>query len=170
MSASDALNARTTSTRFPVGVDAALRSAGWKPGQWDIRQAEVWADTLRAYVSPGGHRHSVFPAAVEAWAEFGGLTVPAVSAPGRPQVAPSGVLIDPLQGLHLARTWGDLGSALDTEVAPLGAESTGQGHLAIDALGRVYCVDHTGDYYLGPTIDAALCTVTAGVRPHRLTV
>ncbi|MEU1618530.1 SUKH-3 domain-containing protein [Streptomyces sp. NPDC005722] len=156
------------STRFPVGVDVALRSAGWQPGRWDIRQAEVWADTLRAYASPGGHRHSVFPAAVEAWAEFGGLTVPAVGSPGR-HVAPSTVHIDPLHGLHLARTLGDLGSALETEVAPLGEESAGHGQLAIDAEGRVYCVDHTGDYYLGASIDVALGTLTTGTRPHRLT-
>ncbi|MDX3239932.1 SUKH-3 domain-containing protein [Streptomyces sp. ME03-5709C] len=156
------------STRFPADVDKALRSAGWQPGRWDIRQAEVWADTLRAHVSPGGHRHSVFPAAVEAWAEFGGLTVPAVAAPGR-HVAPNEVHLDPLRGLHLARTLGDLGTALGTEVAPLGEESAGYGHLAIDAEGRVYCVDHTGDYYVGPSIDAAIGALATGTRPHRLT-
>ncbi|WP_431945673.1 SUKH-3 domain-containing protein [Actinacidiphila sp. bgisy167] len=157
-----------TSARFPAGVAAALRSAGWQPGRWDIRQAEVWADTLRAYVSPGGHRHSVFPAAVEAWAEFGGLTVPAAPSPGRP-IAPVAVHVDPLHGLHMARTLGDLGRALETEVAPLGEESAGQGQLAIDAEGRVYCIDHTGDYYMGPSIDAALEALTTGSRPHRLT-
>ncbi|MDX3119814.1 SUKH-3 domain-containing protein, partial [Streptomyces scabiei] len=66
---------RTSTTRFPVPVDAALRAAGWQPGRWDIKQAEIWADTLRDHTSPAGHRHAVFPAAVEAWAEFGGLTV-----------------------------------------------------------------------------------------------
>ncbi|MBB1247311.1 SUKH-3 domain-containing protein, partial [Streptomyces durbertensis] len=63
----------TVTTRFPAAVDAALRAAGWQPGRWDIRQAEIWADTLRAHTSPSGHLHHVFPAAVEAWAEFGGL-------------------------------------------------------------------------------------------------
>lgn len=63
---------RTATDRFAVAVDAALRKAGWRPGRWDIRQAEMWADALRAHVSPAGHRHTVFPAAVEAWAEFGG--------------------------------------------------------------------------------------------------
>ncbi|MFF3148686.1 SUKH-3 domain-containing protein, partial [Streptomyces sp. NPDC057927] len=60
-------------SRFPVPVDAALRSAGWQPGRWDIKQAEYWADALRSHESSAGHRHAVFPAAVEAWAEFGGL-------------------------------------------------------------------------------------------------
>ncbi|MET7274656.1 SUKH-3 domain-containing protein, partial [Streptomyces flaveolus] len=55
---------RTSTTRFPVPVDAALRDAGWQPGRWDIKQAEIWADTLREHTSPAGHRHNVFPAAV----------------------------------------------------------------------------------------------------------
>ncbi|WP_329132672.1 SUKH-3 domain-containing protein [Streptomyces sp. NBC_01476] len=157
------------STRFPVGVDAALRAAGWQPGRWDIKQAEVWADELRAYESPGGHRHEVFPAAVEAWAEFGGLAIPAVSGPRR-QIAPSAVLIDPLCGLHLARTFGDLGRALEIGISPLGEEAATGALLAIDAEGRVYAVDHTGDWYAGPDIDRALAALIGGVRPVRLTM
>lgn len=97
-------------------MDAALRSAGWQPGRWDIKQAEYWADALRGHESSAGHRHAVFPAAVEAWAEFGGLHVKP-SGPGR-QLAPTALHFDPLHGLHMARTLGDLGRALDTEVCP----------------------------------------------------
>ena len=158
---------RTSTTRFPVPVDAALRAAGWQPGRWDIKQAEIWADTLREHTSPAGHRHAVFPAAVEAWAEFGGLTI-TPTGPGR-QIAPSTLHLDPLHGLHLARTLADLGRALDTEVAPLGAEADDRALLAIDAEGRVYALDHTGDWYLGPDIDHALGTLTAGIQPTRLT-
>jgi hypothetical protein len=160
--------AATGSTRFPVGVDAALRAAGWQPGRWDIMRAEQWADRLRAHVSPGGHRHAVFPAAVEAWAEFGGLAIPAVTGPGR-QTAPSSVVVDPMRGLHLARTLGDLGRALETAVSPLGEERDTGAVLAMDAEGRVYAVDHTGDWYIGPDIDRALAALVGGVRPVRLT-
>ncbi|MER5496937.1 MULTISPECIES: SUKH-3 domain-containing protein [unclassified Streptomyces] len=155
-----------STTRFAVSVDAALRTAGWQPGRWDIRQAEEWADALRSHTSPAGHRHAVFPAAVEAWAEFGGLLITA-SAPGR-QIAPAPVRIDPMSGLHLARTLGDLGRALDTEVSPLGEEGDGQAVLAIDTEGRVYSIDHTGDWYLGPDIDQALATLVTGIQPDRL--
>lgn len=158
---------RAAATRFPVAVDAALRTAGWQPGRWDIRQAEEWADALRAHTSPAGHQHAVFPAAVEAWAEFGGLHI-AASAPGR-QIAPASVRIDPLSGLHLARTLGDLGRALETEVSPLGEEGDGQAVLAIDAEGRVYSIDHTGDWFLGADIDQALATLVGGIQPERLT-
>ncbi len=163
------MNARMAGgTRFPAGVDAALRAAGWRPGRWNIMQAEEWADRLRGHESPGGHRHAVFPAVVEAWAEFGGLTVTA-SAPGR-QIAPSAVVIDPLHGLHLARTCADLGRALETEVSPVGTESGSGALLAMDARGRVYAIDHTGDWYAGGNLDAALSALVGGVLPVRLTV
>ncbi|MFF9073720.1 SUKH-3 domain-containing protein [Streptomyces sp. NPDC014735] len=158
---------RHAPARFPAPVDTALRSAGWQPGRWDIRRAEEWADALRAHRSSAGHQHAVFPAAVEAWAEFGGLHIKA-TAPGR-QIAPAPVRIDPMSGLHLARTLGDLGRALETELSPLGEEGDGQAILAIDAEGRVYSIDHTGDWYLGPDIDQALTSLVTGIQPERLT-
>ncbi|MER5599345.1 SUKH-3 domain-containing protein [Streptomyces sp. NPDC002265] len=157
----------TSSTRFSVTVDATLRAAGWQPGRWDIKQAEIWADTLREHTSPAGHRHTVFPAAVEAWAEFGGLRIAPPGA-GR-QVAPAALHLDPLHGLHMARTLGDLGRALGTEVCPLGTETDTQAVLTIDTEGRVYTLDHTGDWYLGPDIDHALALLVTGIEPARLT-
>ncbi|MES4886849.1 SUKH-3 domain-containing protein [Streptomyces sp. NPDC096012] len=158
---------RTSTTRFSVPVDAALRAAGWQPGRWDIKQAEIWADTLREHTSPAGHRHTVFPAAVEAWAEFGGLAI-APTGPGR-QVAPATLHLDPLHGLHHARTLGDLGRALGTDLSPLGEETDTTALLAVDAEGRVYALDHTGDWYVGPDIDHALSTLITGIEPVRLT-
>lgn len=84
-------------------------------------------------------------------------------------------------GLHLARTLGDLGRALDTDVAPLGQEQLPdtkatrgttypQATLAIDTEGRIYSLDHTGDWYLGHDLDQALGTLILGTRPSRLTV
>ncbi|MGW2649607.1 SUKH-3 domain-containing protein [Streptomyces sp. NPDC001393] len=154
-------------SRFPVLVDAALRAAGWQPGRWDIKQAEIWADTLREHTSPAGHRHTVFPAAVEAWAEFGGLTINP-NGPGR-QIAPATLHLDPLHGLHHARTLGDLGRALATELCPLGQETDTAAVLAIDTEGRVYTLDHTGDWYVGPDIDHAFATLITGIEPVRLT-
>lgn len=77
--------------------------------------------------------------------------------------------IDPLSGLHLARTLGDLGRALETEVSPLGEEDDGRAVLAIDTEGRVYSIDHTGDWYLGASIDEALAMLVGGIQPERLT-
>ncbi|WP_415952788.1 SUKH-3 domain-containing protein [Streptomyces sp. KLOTTS4A1] len=158
---------RTSTTRFPVTTDATLRAAGWQPGRWDIKRAEYWADVLRSHVSPAGHRHTVSPAAVEAWAEFGGLHL---TPPGKGrQITPATVHFDPLHGLHMARTLGDLGRALGTELSPLGSDSSGQGILALDTQGRVYSLDHSGDWYLGHDLDAALTMLTSGAAPVRLT-
>jgi SUKH-3 immunity protein len=155
-----------STARFPAIVDSALRTAGWHPGRWDMHRAEAWADQLRAHLSPGGHRHSLSPAAIEAWAEFGGLTVE-VHGAGR-HLARTPFTLDPLRGLHLARTFDDLGLALGTDVSPLGEEAGGQALLAIDAQGRVYSLDHTGDWFLGADLDAALATLIAGLEPQRL--
>ncbi|MCB5907593.1 SUKH-3 domain-containing protein [Streptomyces pinistramenti] len=163
------------SPRFAPPVDIALHNAGWTPGRWNIKQAEHWADALRDHASPAGHRHIVFPAAVEAWAEFGGLHISA-TGPGR-HIAPTPFAVDPLHGLHLARTLGDLGRALDTHVAPLGQELLNSSQaagspralLANDTEGRIYSLDHTGDWYLGPDMDHALSTLILGTRPTRLT-
>jgi hypothetical protein len=53
-------------------------------------------------------------------------------------------------------------------VAPLGEEHGGQGLLAIDALGRVYSLDHSGEWYLGRTVDHAVTTLVRGTAPERL--
>lgn len=168
-------HARASATRFPVAVDAALREAGWRAGRWEMQEAEMWADTLRAHISPGGHEHAVFPAAVEAWAEFGGLLL-APGGPGR-DLAPGGLHVDPLHGLYAARTLADLGRALGSAVAPLGAEvppggdpDDAAGLLVLDSEGRVYCLDHSGDWFLGPDVDAALTTLITGLLPTRLTL
>jgi hypothetical protein len=160
---------KSTTTRFPVPVDAALRAAGWQPGRWVMAQAEAWADQLRAYTSPAGHRHAILPTAVAAWAEFGTLVITADGEPGL-EVAPTGLLVDPLRALHLARTLADLGRALGTQLCPLGEECGGRAQLAIDAEGRVYAIDHAGDWYLGATFDQALATLITGIRPARLTI
>jgi hypothetical protein len=155
-----------TSTRFSAVVDAALRAAGWQPGRWDIKQAEIWADALRSHESPAGHRHSVFPAAVEAWAEFGGLHIPprppAARSPRRPAPGP------PARPPHGPYARGPRQSP-GHRSGPLGEESDTRALLAIDAEGRTYTLDHTGDWYLGATIDQALTTLVSGLEPERLT-
>ncbi|MEN3584633.1 SUKH-3 domain-containing protein [Streptomyces sp. ZYX-F-203] len=156
----------TPADRFPSTVDAALRAAGWRPGRRDIERAEAWADALRNHRSPAGHRHTVVPAAVETWAEFGSLTI-APTEPGR-HVAALSLDIDPMHGLHLARTLADLGRALGTDLCPLGADTESRGLLAMDAEGRGYALDHAGDWYLGDDFGQVLATLLTGTTPTRL--
>ncbi|WP_179816284.1 SUKH-3 domain-containing protein [Allostreptomyces psammosilenae] len=159
----------------PEEAATALLDAGWLPGRRNMHQAEHWADRLAAHTSADGYRHSLFAAAVEAWAEYGGVHV-TLTGPGI-EVARTPFVIDPLLGLHLPRTLTDLGRALGTQLAPLGAElvpdaGTGpdavRAHLAIDASGAVHSLDHTGDWFLGDTTHQALAALICGTRPHRL--
>ncbi|GAA3002985.1 SUKH-3 domain-containing protein [Kitasatospora albolonga] len=145
---------------------AELKQAGWHPGRWQIRQAEEWADALVAHGDPQGVQHSVFPAAIEAWAEFGGLAFD-LSGAGR-EIARTPFLLDPRCGLHQPRTLADLGRALGRRVAPLGEESYGQALLALDEDGRVYSLDHAGEWYLGRSVDQAVGALVLGLRPERL--
>ncbi|PYC82778.1 hypothetical protein C7C46_10275 [Streptomyces tateyamensis] len=157
--------ARTT-PRFSADVAAALKQAGWHPGRWEIRRAEDWADQLLDHRAGEQAGHAVFPAAIEAWAEFGGLHFE-LSGAGR-EVARTPFLLDPLRGLHQARTLADLGRALDTRLAPLGEELPGQALLAIDEGGRVFSLDHTGEWFLGNDLDQAVSTLVLGTAPQRL--
>ncbi|TDC66219.1 SUKH-3 domain containing protein [Streptomyces hainanensis] len=145
---------------------AALTAAGWQPGRLHAAQAERWADALSGHRSPHGHPHQLFPAAFEAWAELGAVTL-RPTGPGV-ELAAGTVVIDPLLGRHWARTLGELGRALGTELCPLGAEGGGTALLAVDRQGRLYCVDHTGDWYLGHDVLTGLSTLLTGTRPHRL--
>ncbi|MDR3034316.1 MAG: SUKH-3 domain-containing protein, partial [Kitasatospora sp.] len=60
------------------------------------------------------------------------------------------------------------GRALDTRLAPLGEELYGQALLAVDEQGRVYSLDHTGEWFLGDSVDRAIGTLVLGRAPHRL--
>ena len=152
--------------RFPAEVASVLAKAGWFPGRRQLPQAERWADSLAGYTSPEGHRHALFPAAMEAWAEFGGLAVTLEGA-GREQ-ARTAFVLDPLAGLYQPRTLADLGRCLELPLAPLGTEREGQALLAIDALGRVHSLDHSGEWFLGQTVDQALGGLILGTSPERL--
>lgn len=154
------------SERFPPAVAEALHGGGWRPGQRDETRAREWSLLLSAYVSPGGQRHAIVPPALDAFAEFGGVRVTATGE--GEQVAPSTFHLDPRLVLHSVATLGALGTALGTPLTPLGDEADGTGILAIDANGRVFVLDHSGDWFLGDSLDAALTALVLGLAPARL--
>ncbi|MCF2529997.1 SUKH-3 domain-containing protein [Yinghuangia soli] len=153
-------------SRFPTEVVYELGRAGWRVGRRRLEQAESWAKEVSDHTSPDGHRHSVFPAALEAWSEFGGLRI-AVEGPGA-AVARRPFRIDPTTGLHLTRTLADVGRSIGTNLCPLGEEDDGVGYLAIDPSGRVFGIDHTGEWFLGDGVDAGLTTLILGTAPARI--
>jgi hypothetical protein len=153
-------------SRFPTEVVYELGRAGWTVGRKRLSQAEAWAKQVADHESPDGYRHTVFPAALDAWSEFGGIRV-AVEGRGA-NVARRPFRIDPTACLHLTRTLADVGRSIGTNLCPLGEEDDGGGYLAIDPAGRVFAIDHTGEWFLGDSLDAALTTLILGTTPKRI--
>ncbi|GAA0726645.1 SUKH-3 domain-containing protein [Dactylosporangium roseum] len=156
----------STPERFPSEVAEVLARAGWTPGRNERHQARMWALALASHASPDGHQHTVVPPAMAAFAEFGGLAVRGEGA--GEQVAPPSFVLDPMRALHSASTLAELGTLVGARMTPLGEEGDGTGLLAVDERGRVFLVDHTADWFLGATLDEALCTLVAGRMPARV--
>ena len=151
---------------LPLDVEAALRAVGWDPQTRDEPRAHRWALMLAGYATPDGRSHTIVPPAVEVFARYGGVEIPA-GEEGR-QVAPGGFRLDPGRVQATVATLAALGSALHTKLTPIGDEGGGTGLLAIDGDGRVFVVDHTGEWFLGDTIEDALTTLVLGIQPARI--
>lgn len=152
--------------RFPEPVAEVLRAAGWRPGSRDDGRAELWALHLSAYAAPDGRHHTVVPAALGVWAEFGALKVPA--QPDGEQVASSSFVLDPFLVRHSVATLAGLAEAIGAALTPLGEEGDGAGILAVDVHGRVFVCDHCGDWLLGETVDEAITALVLGLSPRRV--
>ncbi len=151
---------------LPLDVEAALRSVGWQPQTRDEARAHRWALMLAGYATPDGRSHTIVAPAVEVFARYGGVEMPAAEE-GR-QVAPAGFRLDPGRVQATVATLAALGSALHTKLTPIGDEGGGTGLLAIDGDGRVFVVDHTGEWLVGDTIEDALTALVLGIQPVRI--
>ncbi|MEV0839355.1 SUKH-3 domain-containing protein [Actinocatenispora sera] len=152
--------------RFSRAAETALRTAGWAPGR-DVSTAT--AEAIRrtdGRVGANGARLRSFPAAIAALNEFGGLAIVPREA-GVDQV-PQPFAFDPLLAPACAETLADVATVLGVPLYPLGVEGDAAALLAMDERGRVFSIDHTGEWLLGTTVDAAIETLVAGRRPPRL--
>jgi hypothetical protein len=152
--------------RFPPQVARTLTAAGWSPDRLDEGRGREWGLRIAAHATPGGRQHTVTARAIEAYAEFGGLWV---RSPGEgEQVASSDFHLDPFLVRHSVETLAELAEATGAPLSPLGEEGDGTGILAVDEQGRVFVLDHTGDWFLGADLDEALTTLVLGRRPRRV--
>jgi hypothetical protein len=152
--------------RFPPLVAETLAAAGWRPGVRDDERAKLWALRIAGYGAPDGRHHTVVPAALEAYAEFGGLAVPA--GDDGEEVACSAFVLDPFLVQHTVVTLAGLAGAIGSPLTPLGEEGDGTGVLAVDAEGRVFVCDHGGDWYLAASVDEALTALVLGLQARRV--
>lgn len=152
--------------RFPAEVAEILTTAGWSPGRRDQDRGETYALQVAGYGSPDGRHHTVTPAALDAYAEFGGLVLTPTGE--GIEIAPSTVDLDPRRAVHSVHTLAELGAILGRPLSPLGLENDGVGILAIDDDGRVFVLDHAGDWFLGESVDEALAALLLGRQPARV--
>jgi hypothetical protein len=157
----------TGGERFPAAVAEVLRTHGWHDGRRvDEDRTAAALRLVGEQVGSHGHRHEPFPAAVEALAEFGGLYV-TQDGPGQ-QLRRRPFAIDPTMAAGSAETLADLAGVIGAVLYPLGVEGDHDALLAVDERGRVFALDHAGEWFLGETIAAALTTLVTGTQPRRL--
>ena len=142
-------------------VAEVLRQHGWQEGR-HVDDA-VTAEAVRL-VEVRGHRP--FPAAVQALAEFGGIYVQQ-DGPGR-ELRRRPFALDPTMAAGSADTLADFGRVIGAALFPLGIEGDHDALLAIDERGRVFALDHTGEWLLGDTVVDALETLISGAQPPRV--
>ncbi|MEV0900510.1 SUKH-3 domain-containing protein [Actinoplanes sp. NPDC049802] len=139
---------------FSDDVAEVLRGAGWSA------QRRVTAD------SGYGVRHPIFPTASRALDEFCGLYVTQDGA--GVAVRRQMFAIDPSLAAETVETLEAFGQILDTALFPLGVEGDGTAFLTIDERGRVFALDHGGEWFLGADMGAALTTLITGTMPPRV--
>ncbi|MFI8182967.1 SUKH-3 domain-containing protein [Actinacidiphila glaucinigra] len=146
-------------------TNAAARSSAGDPA----RLAQQWVLETVTTVSPaGGLRWEFFPVADEALRRYCGMSAapPAVASPGA-EVAPRGFTIDPRAGRFAIHTFRAQGERIGARLFPFG-QVDGDGLLAVDEAGRLFCVDHGGWWHLGDTATAGLTTLIEGRAPLRV--
>lgn len=150
----------TDSDRFPAAVLHLLASAGWVDGRAaDAAEVSRRVEAVRA-VTGQEHRHDIFPAAVAALTEFGGLATSTTGPGTHHWVRP--IRIDPAAAAHTADLLAESGTALGARLFPLGVVGNDEALLAIDDGGRVFALDQAGEWLLGQDLDAALVTLLTG--------
>ncbi|HVX46874.1 MAG TPA: SUKH-3 domain-containing protein [Mycobacteriales bacterium] len=150
--------------RFAGPVVRELRKAGWSPGRRVDCRAMVGAVCER--VGRHGARLEAFAAATAVLEEFGSLYVgqdgPGIAFRRRP------FAIEAAHVTVVAETLTDFGRVLRTRLFPIGMEGDHDSILAVDEAGRVFALDHGGEWFLGESIDAALSTLITGADQPRV--
>lgn len=139
-------------------VAEVLRAHGWHEGR---RATEATAEAVRQVP------YEAFPAAVAALEEFGGLYVDQDGPGADLRLRPFAV--DPTLVPPCGSALADTGRVLGTRLYPLGIEGDADALIVIDESGRVFALDHAGEWFLGATAADAITTLVTGTQPPRLT-
>ncbi|MFC9946182.1 SUKH-3 domain-containing protein [Streptomyces pratensis] len=144
-----------------------LASAGWYQGR-DV-ESEALSAVFRAVAlvepAPGTSPWVLFPAAELALRAFHGLRSRPVG-PGH-EVAPTGWVIDPVVVRHAGHPLSRLTESTGSRLFPLG-RTDADAILAVDEEGRLFSIDHGGQWQLGGTVREGLTALAEGRAPHRI--
>jgi hypothetical protein len=152
---------RRAAERFPADVLEVLRDAGWYPGRDVTAAVQKWLERTEVErVLP------IFPAAMAALAEFGGLKISQRGPSGKKGAGwPS--TFYPAQYTPTPSVLSEIGEFSDVigaRVFPIGGNSEGPSHIVMDEHGRVFLRHPADDFHLGDSMDEALIWVTRGGR------
>lgn len=151
--------------RFPDDIAAALVEGGWSPRESDEVLADAAIERVCA-VAGQRHRHTPFPAARRALADFPGI-VCGRRGPGMRHWIRR-FQIDPMAAAFSADILADFAAVIGVGLFPLGAEGTDDSMLAIDEHGRVFALDQAGEWFIGHTVDTALVNLLLGAEARRV--
>lgn len=154
------------SERFSAPTLRALTEAGWQPGRSVAGPTAEAIARACEHIGREGQRHRPFPAAERALDEFGGLTVDP-TGDGR-DLLPRPFALDPTMAAASTETLADVGAVLGVALFPIGVEGDRDALLAMDEGGRVFSIDHTGEWFLGNDLDAAIESLVRGLAPARV--
>jgi hypothetical protein len=150
--------------RFPPAVGHALVAAGWRPQFGDEVLARNAVAAVTATIGQR-HRHETFPAVDQALTAFPSL-VGVRRGPGE-QVWIQRFDVDPRAVAHTADSLGDFAAVLGVRLFPIGTEQ-GDSILAVDEHGRIFALDQSGEWFIGPDLDSALTNLLLGRAAHRV--
>jgi hypothetical protein len=147
---------RKARQRFPADVFADLRAAGWYPGRNVTSAVREWLE--RTDIE---RELPIFPAAMAALAEFGGLTVPQRGANGTPGGGyPSTFYPDDVR--PTTEEVVEFGEIIRARVFPIGGNVDGPSHIVMDEHGRVFLLHPAAEFFIAESLDEALVWVTRG--------
>ncbi|MBM7790147.1 SUKH-3 domain-containing protein [Tenggerimyces flavus] len=155
-------------SEVPLSAEAAemLGAPGWSRVRGTDEQTARTVRLICDQVGRHGARIESFEAANAVLTAFGGMSV-AQHGPGR-DLRRRPFTLDPLLAAATAETLADFGGLLGTRLFPLGMEGDHDAMLAIDESGRIFALDHAGEWFLGDSIEPALAVLMSGTQPLRI--
>jgi hypothetical protein len=143
--------------QLPSEIQGLLRAAGWTEGR--RVPVDAWAAALG-----GVHGFTVFPAAVRALEEFGGLRID-TSGPGT-DFARTSLELDPTLALGEGEQFESYRTPMVTGcLYPLGEVGHGHAFLAIDEAGHCFMLANVA-IYVGESVHSAVTNVLTGRWPR----